>query len=265
AAVDPLKQWVQAGGNVYANSGGGLLDEYRQPQTSLFEMYGLRGHDLERRGRKVKSERRDLSPRQTLPRAKPLDTIKIAASDRLPAVQVPALLYREQLEPAPNAQVVGRFANKEAAAVVHQFGKGRTLYVGALTGLAYLTPAITPSSQVLPSEFPDDLRQLIVAPAQWADVEPPVTTSDPLVEAQYMVGENGAIVGLVNWRPHAVDKLIVRFPGKPNVKSVRGLRAAGYFKGHLHEQQRGDLPVKIVDGVPQVELRMEVTDFLLVD
>ena len=45
--------------------------------------------------------------------------------------------------------------------------------------------------------------------------QPPVTASDPLVEAQYMVGENGAIVVLVNWRPRAIDKLIVRFPGDP--------------------------------------------------
>jgi hypothetical protein len=33
----------------------------------------------------------------------------------------------------------------------------------------------------------------------------------------------------------------------------------------LHEQEKGKLPVQVVDGVPQVEMRLEVTDYLLVD
>lgn len=49
------------------------------------------------------------------------------------------------------------------------------------------------------------------------------------------------------------------------MKTVQSLRAAGYFKGHLHEQPTDKLPVQVVDGVPQVELRLEVTDYLLVD
>ena len=46
---------------------------------------------------------------------------------------------------------------------------------------------------------------------------------------------------------------------------VGALRAAGYFKGCLHEQDRGRLEVDVVDATPQVTLRLEVTDFLLVD
>ena len=89
--------------------------------------------------------------------------------------------------------------------------------------------------------------------------------SDPLVEAQYMVGENGACVVLTNWRQEPVDELILEFPGKPDVKSIRSLRYAGYFKGHLSEQNRGLLEVEVIDHVPRVKMRLEVIDVLLMD
>jgi hypothetical protein len=180
-------------------------------------------------------------------------------------LKLPALLYRETLEPADGAEVVGRYNNGDVAAVIHAYGEGKTFYVGALAGIAYVTPAMPPNSQVLPTEFPEDVRAFIATPVAVAGVVPPVEASDPLVEAQYMAGENGAIVVLTNWRKDPVQDLVVSFPGKPDVRSVRSYGAAGYFRGHLHEQQRGELPVELVNGVPQVKLRLEVVDFLLVD
>ena len=134
----------------------------------------------------------------------------------------------------------------------------------SLAGLAYLAPAMPPSSDVLPTKFPQLIDELIVRPASRAKIVRPVETSDPLVEAQYMVGPQGAVVVLINWQEKPVDKLIVRFPGVP-VKSVQSLRAAGYFKGALHEQPKGKLTVQTADGVPQVEMDFGVTDYLLVD
>jgi hypothetical protein len=72
-------------------------------------------------------------------------------------------------------------------------------------------------------------------------------------------------VVLTNWRKEPIENLTVRFPGKPQIKSVRSLQAVGYFRGHLDEQSRGFLPVTAVDGVPQVNLRLGVIDFLFVD
>ena len=259
AAVEPLKQWVRDGGTVYATGGGGLLDEYRQPQQGMLEMYGLRGHDLERKTRHIR-------PRRDLPQAEPLDTVRLKGeADLYDAMQLPALLYRESLEPGAGSATVGRFKNGDAAVVTHSLGEGQTQYVGALAGNAYLAPAMPPNSQVLPTGFPESIRALITAPARRAGVVPTVTTSDPLVEAQYMTGENGNIVVLINWRKDPIDTLQVRFPGKPDIAAARSLRAAGYFKGHLHEQQRGALDVKHDDGVPYVEVRLEVIDFLLID
>lgn len=260
AAAEPLKRWVEQGGIVYATGGGGLLDEYHRSQTSLYQMYGIKGHRLVR-------EVRHIRPRSTLPKAQPLDIVRIRPADSgLPAIEMPALLYRETLDPAEGARIVGRYKSDGAcAAVLAGYGKGRTIYLGALAGMAYLTPAMPPSSRVLPTDFPGDRRALITAPIRWAGIVPPVATSDPLVEAQYMVGTNGPVVVLTNWRQHPVDELVVRFPGLRHPERVRSLAAAGYFSGHLHEQSGNELEVEIVDGTGQVRTRLEVIDFLLVD
>jgi hypothetical protein len=183
------------------------------------------------------------------------------------AFDFPVLCYREELTPAANTRVLATYKKDgKPALTMHPAGKGTVYYSGALAGLAYLTPAIVMprTTEVLPTKFPADLRELILKPVKAAGIVPPVTTSDPLVEAQYLEGPNGAIVTLTNWRQRAIEKLVVRFPGQ-TVKVVRSLRTAGYFQGHLHEQQRGALPVQVIDGIPQVELTLAVTDYLLVD
>lgn len=257
AAAQPLKEWVRGGGILYATSGGGLLDEHHRPLKTLHEMYGIETHKLVRKTRHIR-------PRETLPKAEPLDTVLMEQESNV--IEFPALLYRETLIPTEGSEVVGRYkSDNTPAAVCHRYGKGTTFYLGALAGIAYLKPAMPPSSQILPTEFPEDLRSLITAPVRWANVLPPVQTSDPLVEAQYMVGENGACVVLTNWRPEPVENLILKFPCKPHTRLVRSLRAAGYFKGQLHEQERGVLKVEIIDEVPQVKVRLEVVDVLLVD
>ena len=255
AAVEPLKQWVRDGGILYATGGGGLLDEYRREQTGLREVYGLKEHNLSRAVRHIR-------PRRDLPAMAPLDTVVIGGDMPL---EFPALCYRDALEPAAGARVIGTYQSDGSPALIfNPYGRGGAYYAGALAGLAYVTPAMPPSSAVLPTDFPADLRAMIARPAVLAKVVPPVTASDPLVEVQYMVGPNGPIVTLTNWRERPVENLTVRFPGG-QVQSVQSLRAAGYFKGHLHEQPRGYLPVQVVDGVPQVELTLAVTDYLLLD
>jgi hypothetical protein len=260
AAAKPLSEWVRGGGVLYACGGGGLLDEYHRPLSILNEVYGLKGHKLTRSVRHIR-------PRDTLPTAKPLDMVIAQLTEPgSESVEFPALCYRDALEPAAGAAVIGRYRSDRSPAIVrNDFGKGTAYYVGTLPGLAYLKPAVTKSSDALPQQFPAALRKLITVPAVQAKVMPPVTTSDPLVEAQYLAGRNGTVVILTNWRPSPIDRLTVRFSGSVKVKAVQSLRAAGYFKGALHEQPKGKLPLYAMEGVPQVELTLDVTDYLLID
>ena len=177
-----------------------------------------------------------------------------------------AYLYRETLAPDEDAEPYGAYETDGAAGiVVNHFGNGRTIYCGALAGMAYLQPAFTESSQILPTEFPRDRRDFITTPARWADIVRPVETSDPLVESQYLTGSNGDVVMLINWRDEPIDELVVRLAAGREIRSIRSLRAAGYFKGHLHEQARGELPIVQRNGAYEVRLPLAISDYLLVN
>ncbi len=260
AAAGPLRKWVAEGGVVYATGGGGLLDEYRSELRGRYEMYGIEGHELVRHGRHVR-------PRGMLKGMKASDTLTIKAFDGTTGeISLAAYFYRETLEARAEDKVVGSYSSDEGAGVVvNKFGKGRTIFCGGLAGIAYVQAAVTESSEVLPTGFSEEVRELLTVPARWAGVVRPVETSDPLVEAQYFSGPEGDIVVLINWRDRVAEGLVVRFPGKRDIDRVRSLRAAGYFEGHLHEQKKGELEVRDANGVAQVTLDLGICDYLILD
>jgi len=179
---------------------------------------------------------------------------------------LPAYFYRETLQPESSADIVGRYiADNSAGLTVNKFGKGRAIYCCALAGIAYLKPAITGSPQILPTDFSENIRRFLIVPVIWAHVVSPVQTSNPLVEAQYFNGPEGDIVVLINWSDETIRNLVVRFPGKTQIRCVRSLRKAGYFKGHLHEQKTGTLEIRHPNSVPEVELDLGISDYLLLD
>lgn len=227
----------------------------------MLELYGLESRELDRGSRHIRPRR--------LPEMKPVDSIRFensadASSNGL--LKVPAFIYRETYEPALGSQVLARYVSTgEPAVIEHSYGRGKTVSSGALMGLAYMAPAIQPTSKVLPTNFPASIRDFISLLPRSASVTVPVTTSDPLIEAQYMVGPEGNIVILTNWHETPHDAIIVRFPGIPEVNRVRSLRGAGYFQGHLHEQDMGDLEISVVNGVPEVTLPLGIIDYLIID
>jgi hypothetical protein len=257
-AVEALRQWVEGGGTLYATAGGGLLDQYHHRNDALHEVYGILSNTLERPVRHIR-------PRNTLPKATPLDTVRIKSAKGFPDIELPALLYRETVEPG-TATVLGRYAADNAPAIVlNRFGKGRAVYSGALAGIAYITPAFTEDSDTLPTDFPADRRAWVAAVPQLAGITQPVVTSHPLVEAQYMHGENGALLILTNWSPEPLEELQVSFPGLRDVSRVQSLRSAGYFTGALSEQDAGVLALTKTRGGPSVSLSLARVDFLYIN
>ena len=266
AAAGPLKDWVREGGTLYGTGGAGLLDEYHQKQKDLYEVYGIKTHELLRQTREIR-------PRRNLPHAKPLDTLRLEKSElATEEMTLPALFYQETVEVTgrgasgdEGATVIGKYiGNGKAGAVMNQFGKGRAILIGVLGGLDYVAPATVGKVGDMPKGYSSAIRTVLAAPAKLAGVARPVTTSNPLVEAQMMQGPNGKVVVLTNWSPAPITDLKVRFAGGDPVTKVRSLRGAGYFKGLLDDQQRGTLEVTMVDGKPQVQMRLELTDYLLV-
>ncbi|MCD6507845.1 hypothetical protein J7M22_14655 [Candidatus Poribacteria bacterium] len=243
-AVPNLVRWVQNGGVLVAEGGGGLLNQYRLPIKRMYELYGLREARLERPIRSIR-------PKSDLPGMKPLDTIYLSGELSETLERLPVLCYKHILIPSSEAQVVGRYDDGSAACIIHQVGKGRTLLLGGLMGLAYLCPAMIRRGGDLPENFPEDVRRFITWPLRRADVRRYVVTSDPLVEATLQEGPCGPIVTLISFRSKPVS-VSVRLIGLPQATSVLSVR-------------RGPLPIRRKEGIPEVELVVDQGDFLVVD
>lgn len=265
SAADPLKQWVEQGGVLYGSAGGGMLDEYRQPIDAMRELYGLASHKLD----KIVPFTR---PRSMLPLATPLETVSVKASliGGGAAGKVDALLYRDKLQAGSGTAVVATYESDNSPAIVkHKAGKGTAIYSGALLGTAYVKPAATTSSQILPTEFPAELRNLITWPVRLAEVQPLVTTDDPLVDAYLMENKEGKrSVVLIRWRDGEPTKVSVSLRDKDDntaYTNVKSLRAAGAFKGKLADQDGTLLGVVDRGGFTTYTVPLETYDVLYID
>lgn len=242
-AVPALEQWVRDGGTLVGEGGCGLVNEYREPLPAMASLFGLAGDRLERAARTVYL--------QQLGAIAPLDTITFA-DNRL---AVPALCYRHRLAPAAGARVTATFADGTPACVERALGKGRTVAVGGLLGLACARPAMTKEvhyPDTFAQAFSPDIRARIAGYALAAGVSRPVLTSDPLVEATLQEGPLGAVITLINFRNDPLARVAVSLPGLPKAKRVVSL-------------QHGTLRLRRSADGPTVQLPVDQGDFLTVD
>ncbi len=262
AAAPRLRRWVEDGGTLVAVGGAGLLDQYRETQAAMLDLYGLSDAKLER-------STRTISPSRDLPGAEPLDTLTFDAAHG--GLRLPAYISRHVLTPASNTIVTARFANGDPAAVERRLGRGRVMLIGSLPGLAYLQPgqadrsagqglapllgASTANRAVrrqMPGVFPEDVRRLIAEPAETAGVRRQIVTSDPLVEATLQEGDKGAVVTLISFKNDPAESLTVTLVGLPAARQITSLR-------------HGPLEITRTDKGPQVSLPVDQGDFLVVD
>jgi beta-galactosidase len=122
-----------------------------------------------------------------------------------PGETLPARWYEETLEPlGPRAQVVATFPSGDAAAVVSEFGKGKTLMLGSYVGAAYETRR-DPAAP-----------RFYAALLQWAGIEQPYTAEGAAPEIRALESGRDTLLFVFN---HGKQ------PMEPTL-SVR-LRAAG--------------------------------------
>ncbi len=242
-AVPELEQWVQNGGILVAEGGGGLLNQYRSPIDRMRRLYGLEEANLER-------PTRSIGPRSDLPKMQSLDTIRLDGEFAEMVQSLPAFCYKQTLVPSSDARVMGRYEDGSAACVMRRVGRGRVLLFGGLVGFAYLKPAMVAREGSLPEHFPADRRELIIRPVQWAGVGRHVLVSDPLVEATLQESKHGSIITLINFKNMPVQ-VTVRLVGLPHATKVQSMR-------------HGPLPVQYEEGIPQVNLLVDQGDFLVI-
>jgi hypothetical protein len=120
-----------------------------------------------------------------------------------------------------SSQVIGRFRGDAPAAVMHDFGRGKAVYVGACPGLSYLKDAgFVPAE--LKERYPPVQRRVLTGLAAARGVARLVELSDPVVEAGLYDAPAGTALVLANFTYRSIEKLTVRVP---LAKSLHGVRS----------------------------------------
>jgi hypothetical protein len=241
-AVPELVKWVENGGTLIGEGGGGLLNQYREPIPAMYDLYGIESAELQR-------PVRSLGPASDLPGMKALDTVTFVRADRDAPEGIPVLCYKQVIKPLDIAKGFGKYDDGSIAMTFNEVGKGHAELRGALAGLAFLQAGMA-AAQSLPAGRLRGLQDFITGAARSADQH--VVTSDPLVDATLQEGPLGAIVTLTGFRNEPIKSLTVSLPGLPNARTVTST-------------QRGPLDVSQVEGVPTVTLPLDIGDFLVID
>ena len=91
-------------------------------------------------------------------------------------------------------QVIGRFRQSAPAAVVHEFGSGKAVYIGACPGLSYLKDAgFVPKD--LKERYPLAQRRIVTGLASARGVARLAELSHPVVEAGVYDAPGGTVLG----------------------------------------------------------------------
>jgi hypothetical protein len=250
AAAAGLAAWVGDGGTLISVAGGGLRDEYDEPLSTLLPVYGLRGEALEKVTTFVR-------PRIELPRLRPLDTIATQVDGE--AIQLPALAFKQRLDPLPTTQVLARFGDGAPAAAANRFGRGQAILWGTLLGTAYVKsgfaqpvppPDRGPFTHTPLASFRADLRGALVGPAV-PFAKRGVECSEPLVETGLLETERAVLAPLACLLdgPREVGLTLHEVGQARAVWSVR----------------RGPLPLKQDGNVVRTTLTLDPTDFVVVE
>ena len=103
-----------------------------------------------------------------------------------PGTTLPARWYKEALEPVAGARVVAQFADGAPAAVMHTYGKGRTLMLGSYVSAAAQS---TPSAEA---------ERFFSGLLSWAGVTRPIRVAGSALEGRHLESGRDTLLFLFN-------------------------------------------------------------------
>lgn len=236
AHVQAVKDWVSAGGTLWAHGGVGTRNALDSLSHAMDDVFGCR--QLFRR-----RIRTGYHP-DGLHRIEPIDTLAFKDNEFFTARNIPVMAYKVALRPT-TATVIGAYPDGTPGAVVNRFGKGRAILIGTLGGLAYRRGA--PEGKRPFNTYRELERAVVTDPALKSGVARPATCTEPLVEVQVLASEKGWAVTLINFKYEDLPALTLR------VHTDRAFTRA-------HGSLKGDLPLKPVDGGYEVTLPLGFGD-----
>lgn len=244
-AAEGIRDWVAAGGRLWADGQAATRDEYDEPLHVLDEVLGRRHLYTEK-----PAQFAAVLGHGTL--GAPIQSCKLKFPGSETEQEAETYVYRAVVEPGKSAKVVGTYADGRPAAIARETGEGRALYLTFPAGMTYRRRLdekdFDPSKDYRSAE-----RSLISGFALESGVVRPVELSHGVVEAIATRGEGGRTVVLINYRFEPVDSLGVSIrEGEQPIKTVRSV---------LH----GPLQTERKNGRVSVTLPLDEADVLLID
>lgn len=223
--VAALQGWMNNGGHLVATAGALRYDDYKRPAESGNELLGLASAKLD-------AQEWFFRPQIELPRMKPIGTLACGT----PASGMPAIAVRDHVRAAPDAKVVGAYEDTDEPGVIQmRHGKGRSTYIAALPGVAYLwsayqnaggqhfVPSRGPSSHADLTGF-DTPAQLLIT--RWVtDVKPQVEAPGAWIDARLLQSTKGKAIVLSNYSVDVGRSVTLLLRNVGNVTSISSARA----------------------------------------
>ncbi|MCS6852185.1 MAG: beta-galactosidase trimerization domain-containing protein [Gemmataceae bacterium] len=253
SASKAIAEWVKAGGRLMVTAGGGMWDEYHQPNSILAELLGVEQKEIVESKDIIRLEKQDL------PFAEPVDRVRGESTNQPAGGDTPVWGVRvKAVVRAPDARTTLTFASDGSpAAVTRSVGQGQCRWLGFLPGLSYVQPALPKRpvdrgttddayNHFVPTKFDVRAAALLQVP----EVPRPVVCSENLVETTVIESKHGMLIPLINWSSGPVREL------KVTLHLSAPMRAVSLASGK---------PVKstTVDGRPTFVLDLDVADALI--
>jgi len=194
AAMQKIREWVKAGGRLYASCAAGSRNEFGEEVRGLADVFGMHP------GQAVELQPGRYRVRGALNR--------IPHLDRLANFGV---IGMKATVKAADGKTVDRFDDGTPAVIENSFGKGFVRYIATTPGVSYAKDARFVPKE-LKEQWPQAHRAFINAPAREAGVSRPVCMSHPVVEAGLYIHGNAAAIVLANFTYQPIDELQLTVP-----------------------------------------------------
>lgn len=207
AVCGRIRDWVRAGGRLYAGAGAASRDEFDEPSAGLSDVLGIDPAVTITRQPARYDQRGALN---ALPW---LDQVTLAAGGGFGALGLKAGITPQ------GGTVTGTFADGAPAVVEHAFGKGRAVSVATCPAVSYAKDAKFVRDD-LKEKWPAAQRSFINRVAQSA-TKPAVTLSSPVVEAGVYDSAGGTALVLGNYTYEPIPALAVSLLVKERPRRVK--------------------------------------------
>jgi hypothetical protein len=232
-AAAAIEQFAKAGGTVVATAGVGRYGAYREANPAMQELFGIASRTLEERETFIR-------PLQEMQLLKPQGMIVGEGWE------LPALAIHERIKPAADTEVLATHKDGGGPAIIgRKLGKGRTIYVSALPGVAYVWSALQPprvadrgvNTHQVPVNFDAGATALVTRWLADAGVEPLVRMGGSLIDTRLVKSGKTYVLPVANFNATVGQDVTFSLKLEGSVKTVtsayRGVLTAATESGRV--------------------------------